>query len=80
VQDARGHFLQLGAFGNRDNAESLRTRLARELGELGGKLVVQSTGNLFRVQLGPWPDAAAAQLARARLRDTLGMSPVVVQR
>jgi rare lipoprotein A len=80
VQDARGHFLQLGAFGNRDNAESLRTRLARELGELGGKLVVQSTGNLFRVQLGPWPDAAAAQLASARLRDTLGLSPVVVQR
>ncbi len=80
VQDARGHFLQLGAFGNRDNAESLRTRLARELGDLAGKLVVQSTGNLFRVQLGPWPDAAAAQLASARLRDTLGMSPVVVQR
>jgi rare lipoprotein A len=80
VQDARGHFLQLGAFGNRDNAESLRTRLARELGELGGKLVVQSTGNLFRVQLGPWPDAAAAQLASGRLRDTLGLSPVVVQR
>lgn len=76
----RGHFLQLGAFGNRDNAESLRSRLARELGDLGGKLVVQATGSLFRVQLGPWPDAAAAQLASARLRDTLGMSPVVVQR
>ncbi len=80
VQDARGHFLQLGAFGNRDNAESLRARLARELGELAGKLAVQSDGKLFRVQLGPWPDAAAAQIASARLRDTLGMSPVVVQR
>jgi rare lipoprotein A len=80
VQDARGHFLQLGAFGNRDNAESLRTRLARELGDLGGKLVVQSTGKLFRVQLGPWPDAAAAQLASARLRESLGLAPVVVQR
>ncbi len=80
VQDARGHFLQLGAFGNRDNAESLRARLARELGELAGKLVVHSTGSMFRVQLGPWPDAAAAQLASARLRDTLGMNPVVVQR
>ena len=80
VHDTRGHFLQLGAFGNRDNAESLRARLARELGELAGKLAVQSDGKLFRVQLGPWPDAAAAQLASARLRDTLGMSPVVVQR
>ena len=80
VQDARGHFLQLGAFGNRDNAESLRARLARELGNLAEKLVVQSTGKLFRVQLGPWPDAAAAQLAGGRLRESFGMTPVIVQR
>lgn len=80
VQDARGHFLQLGAFGNRDNAEALRARLARELGNLAEKLVVQSAGKLFRVQLGPWPDAAAAQLAGGRLRESFGMTGVVVQR
>ncbi|MCX7166408.1 MAG: septal ring lytic transglycosylase RlpA family protein [Rhodocyclales bacterium] len=80
VQDARGHFLQLGAFGNRDNAEALRARLARELGNLAEKLVVQSAGKLFRVQLGPWPDAAAAQLAGGRLRESFGMTAVVVQR
>ncbi len=80
VQDARGHFLQLGAFGNRDNAEALRARLARELGDLAEKLVVQSAGKLFRVQLGPWPDAAAAQQAGGRLRESFGMTPVVVQR
>ena len=80
MQDARGHFLQLGAFGNRDNAEALRMRLARELGELSGKLVVPSTGTLYRVQLGPWPDAAAAQLAGVRLRESFGMAPLVVQR
>jgi rare lipoprotein A len=80
VQDGRGHFLQLGAFGNRDNAEALRTRLARELGELSDKLVVQAGGGLFRVQLGPWPDAAAARLAGVRLRESFGMAPVVVQR
>jgi rare lipoprotein A len=80
VQDARGHFLQLGAFGNRDNADALRARLARELGKLAEKLVVQSAGKLFRVQLGPWPDAAAAQLAGGRLRETFGLTPVVVQR
>jgi rare lipoprotein A len=80
VQDRRGHFLQLGAFGNRDNAEALRMRLARELGDLSGKLVVQASGTLFRVQLGPWPDAAAAQLAGVRLRESFGMAPLVVQR
>ncbi len=80
LQDVRGHFLQLGAFGNRDNAEALRLRLARELGDLAAKLVVQSAGKLFRVQLGPWPDAAAAQLAGGRLRESFGMAPVIVQR
>ncbi|MDP2822856.1 MAG: septal ring lytic transglycosylase RlpA family protein [Sulfuritalea sp.] len=80
AQDARGHFVQLGAFGNRDNAETLRARLTRELGTLAEKLVIQSAGKLFRVQLGPWPDAAAAQLAGRRLRESLGMTPVIVQR
>lgn len=80
LHDARGHFLQLGAFGNRDNAEALRAHLARELGDLAGKLVVQSAGKLYRVQLGPWPDAAAAQLAGGRLRESFGMTPVIVQR
>ena len=80
VEDARGHFLQLGAFGSRDNAEALRARLSRELGELSAKLVVQSTGGLFRVQLGPWPDADAARLAGVRLRESFGLTPLVVQR
>ncbi len=80
LQDGRGHFLQLGAFGSRDNAEALKMRLARELGNLAEKLVIQSAGKLFRVQLGPWPDAAAAQLAGGRLRESFGMTPVVVQR
>lgn len=80
VQDMRGHFIQLGAFGNRDNAEALRAKLARELGSLAEKLVVQAAGKLFRVQLGPWPDAAAAQLAGGRLRESFGMLPVIVQR
>ncbi|MCX8017749.1 MAG: septal ring lytic transglycosylase RlpA family protein, partial [Rhodocyclaceae bacterium] len=31
VEDRGGHYLQLGAFGNRDNAEALKARLARSL-------------------------------------------------
>ena len=42
--------------------------------------MVQSAGKLFRVQLGPWPDAAAAQLAGGQLRESFGMTPLVVQR
>ena len=80
VQDAHGHYLQLGAFGNRDNAEALKAHLARELGSLGDKLVVQSSGKLYRLQLGPWADAQEAHRMADRIRETLELKSVVVQR
>lgn len=80
VEGVGGHFLQLGAFGSRDNAEALRERLARELGDLAQKLVIQSAGKIFRVQLGPWLDAASAEQAGARLRESFGMTPIRVLR
>lgn len=80
TRDARGHYLQLGAFGNRDNAEALKAHLARELGSLGEKLVVQAAGNLYRVQLGPWPQAQDARRIADSVSETLGLKPVVVQR
>jgi rare lipoprotein A len=80
VADAHGHYLQLGAFGNRDNADALRSRLARELGTLGDKLVVQAAGKLYRLQLGPWADAQEARRVAERIHETLDFAPVVVQR
>lgn len=80
VQEAAGHYLQLGAFGNRDNAEALQARLARQLGELAERLVIRSTGNLHRVQLGPWADLASARQVAEQLRKTLDFTPVVVPR
>lgn len=80
TRDLRGHYLQLGAFGNRDNAETLKGRLARELGALGEKLVVQAAGSLYRLQLGPWASAQEARGVAQRLRETLELAPVVVQR
>jgi len=80
VKDVLGHYLQLGAFGNRDNAEALKARLARELGALGDKLVVQAAGKLYRLQLGPWTDAGEARGVAARIREALDYAPVVVQR
>lgn len=79
VQRAQGYFIQIGAFGQRDNAEALRAHMARELGALGDKLVIDAAKGMFRVQLGPWADAAAAQQAGNQLRERLGMSAIVVQ-
>jgi rare lipoprotein A len=80
TKDARGHYLQLGAFGNRDNAEALRARLARQLGDLGERLAVQAGGGLYRLQLGPWADAQEARRMAARVGELLDLRPVVVQR
>jgi len=74
-----GHFLQLGAFSSRDNAESLRLRLARSLGDLGERLVIRSAGNLHRVQLGPWGDRAEAQRIAEQLRLAFDLPSVLVR-
>lgn len=80
VRRAEGHFIQIGAFGNRDNAEALRAHMARELGALGDKLVIDAANGMFRVQLGPWADAVAAQQAGNQVRERLGMNVITVQR
>lgn len=82
--DASGHYLQLGAFGNRDNAEALKSHLAGELdavtADLGRKLVVRASGALFRLQLGPWADSAQARRIAEQIRAKLALNAVIVQR
>jgi len=80
IADARGIYLQLGAFSNADNAETLRGRLARELGALGEKLVVRAGGGMYRVQIGPWADRDEAHRIADQLAELLDFRPVVVQR
>lgn len=80
IADARGIYLQLGAFSNADNAENLRGRLARELGSLGERLVVRTGGGMYRVQIGPWADRDEAHRIADQLAELLDFRPVVVQR
>jgi len=80
VADARGIYLQLGAFSNADNAETLRSRLARELGSLGERLVVRPGGGMHRVQIGPWTSHDEARRIADELAELLDFRPVVVHR
>lgn len=85
LNDVHGVFLQLGAFGNPDNAESLKSHLGRELSglsnaaELNEKLVIQVRAGIYRVQLGPWQDHAEALRIAERLREVFEMKTVVVR-
>lgn len=76
--DGRGYFLQLGAFSNRDNAENLRSRLGRELEDLGDKLGVSFLRGTYRVNLGPWQDQAEARRIAERLRVAFELNSMVV--
>jgi rare lipoprotein A len=80
IADARGIYLQLGAFSNADNAEALRGRLARELGNLAERLVVRTGGGMYRVQIGPWADRDEAHRIADQLAELLDFRPVVVKR
>ena len=73
VAVAGRQYIQLGAFSNLGNAQALQAHLARELGDMADKLVINSAGNLHRVQLGPWPDVASARRAAQVLTDTFGV-------
>jgi rare lipoprotein A len=79
VTDRSGHYLQLGAFASRDNAESLKARLSRDLGDLGERLVVRGSGNLHRLQLGPWADVAEARRVAEQLKTAFDLPSVLVR-
>jgi rare lipoprotein A len=80
ISDARGIYLQLGAFSSADNAEALRSRLARQLGNLGDRLAVRPGGGMYRLQLGPWVDRDEAHRIADQIAELLDFRPVVVQR
>jgi len=79
VEEKSGHFLQLGAFGSRDNAESLRIKLGRELGDLSERLTIRSSGSLHRLQLGPWTDIAEARRVAEQLKSAFDLPSVLVR-
>ncbi len=80
VQELRGTFLQLGAFGNPDNAESFRAHLARQLEWLAEPIHIQLKEGMYRLHLGPYRDAQEAGRVAERIREALALKPFVVQR
>lgn len=80
ADEPRGVFLQLGAFGAREGAESLRARLARELAWLEETLVVFAGGSLWRLQLGPYRTREDARSVAERIEAELNLKPLFVVR
>lgn len=77
----RGVFLQLGAFGSRENAESYLTRARTEIEWLARILhLVPRHDGIYRVHAGPYPSTWEARQAADRIASAFGVKPVVVTR
>jgi len=75
-----GLFLQVGAFGQPENAHKLLERLKRELEIDDARLRVVLIGTLHRVQIGPYAKEDDARAERVRIRERLDLNAVLVRR
>ena len=77
---APGIYLQLGAFGSQDNADSFLRRMRAELPSLDGMANVFPGDGLYRVQAGPYPSRTVAQQVADRIERILDLKPLFVTR
>jgi rare lipoprotein A len=76
----RGFWIQLGAFRQRDGAESFQRRVADELDWLAPQLAVFVDTPLFRLQAGPYVSREEARAGAERIREALQLVPLIVER
>jgi rare lipoprotein A len=77
---AKGVYLQLGAFSVRENAELFRARMIREFAWLSETIQVIAGESLFRLHLGPYRTAEEARAIAERIRAQVSLSPLLVVR
>ncbi|MBV7484503.1 septal ring lytic transglycosylase RlpA family protein [Bordetella sp. BOR01] len=77
AEPADGVYLQMGAFSQPSNAQTLMHRVNGQLDSEAGMppAVVQQTGSLYRVRIGPYSDRAAALGAARQVADRTGILP-----
>ncbi len=80
VRASAGFWVQLGVFKVRDGAESFQRRIATELDWLAPLLGVFDEPKSFRLQAGPYVSREEAQGVARRVRETLRLVPMIVER
>ncbi len=78
--EAKGIYLQLGAFSAREAAENFRVRVYRELTWLSEAIEVLDGGGVFRVHLGPYRSQEEARSIADRIQAEFKLRPVLVAR
>ncbi|OWQ46424.1 hypothetical protein CDL60_13150 [Roseateles noduli] len=77
---AQGYWLQFGAFSRMEGAEQLRERFTRGMEELAPMLTIFKDKNLHRLQAGPFASREDARAAADRVRSSMALTPILVER
>ena len=77
--DYAGVYLQLAAFGTRENAESYLARAKLQFEWMAERLQVRTREGWYRVHAGPYASPDEARAAAERLAAALGAKPVLVR-
>ena len=75
-----GFWIQLGAFRLTEGALAFQQRIAAEVDWLEPLLMVYRDDPLYRLQAGPFENRPRAQRAAERIRETLKLVPLIVER
>ena len=78
--EAGGYYLQLGAFGSKENAENFLARIRTQVDWLASTLHVFARDGLFRVRAGPYANQADARAGAERVNQAIGLKPMVLTR
>jgi rare lipoprotein A len=78
TSDASGFYLQLGAFGSRENAESFLARLKAQVDWLA--LHIFPRDGFYRIHAGPYSNALEARQIADRISQALGIRPMLLTR
>ncbi len=80
TQEPAGIWVQLGAFSSAEGAESFRDRARRELPWILEPVQIVQSGGLNRVRLGPYRNRDEAEAIAAKVRQSLGYAPSIIER
>lgn len=80
IRTASGIYVQLGAFGSRQNAESFLARLQGQVTWLAQSMHIYPRDGLYRVHAGPYASRSEARSVADRVNEMLGLKPFVLTR
>lgn len=77
---SNGVYVQVGAFGQEENADRLQQRIVGVLPDTQALLNKVYNGKVFQIVLGPYPDQALAAQAANQMRDQLQLPALIFSR